>query len=265
MTIQKIPLDSIQKIRQHIKGVLALPESENHPRSLSSYEEVDELPEPDSISDLGALFNFGGVVEETTYAPNTKGQWFISSVNPGDALMKLPGLRLKNNLRMVCYLHRTANDGIGVIWAMPESLSTTAQLEQALAGSRDRNSPPHPAGALGDVMEAIEGDHSPATYVVASILKRELKELGALGKSCNWTHHRLINAVPEQVQWQWKMETPKDFSPKVKFFPDGKTAIEFFTCRVVPPVAIFQHIDQYPNGQYKATCLDRPIAIAHKA
>jgi hypothetical protein len=263
MSIQKIPLESVQKIRQHIKTVLALPQSENHPRSLSSYDEVDELPEPDSLSDLGELFNFGGVVEEVTYAPNLRGQWFISSANPGDALMKLPGLFLKPDWRLVCYLYRTPNDGTGITWAVPEMLSTTAQLEKALAASPDRDHPPRPQGALPDVMEAIEGDRSPATYVVASILRRELKELGALGNSCNWTHHRLINTPPTQVSWQWKIDQPKDLSPKVRVFPDGKTAIEFFTCRVVAPVAIFQHIDQYPNGHYKATCLDRPVAIAH--
>ncbi|MCL6436938.1 MAG: hypothetical protein K6T90_22585 [Leptolyngbyaceae cyanobacterium HOT.MB2.61] len=265
MSIQKIPLESIHKIRQHIKSVLALPESENHPRSWSSYDEVDELPEPDSLSDLGELFNFGGIVEETAYAPNTKGQWFISSANPGDALLKLPGLRLKPDLRLVCFLHRTVDDGIGVTWAVPEALSTTAQLEKALVGCQNRTHIPRPEGALVDVMEAIEGDRSPVTYIVASILRRELKELGALGKSCNWTHHRLINTPPAQANWHWKVEQPKDLSPKVRVFPDGKTAIEFFTCRIVAPVAIFQHIDQYPAGHYRAACLDRPVAIAQKA
>jgi hypothetical protein len=264
MSIQKIPLESIQKIRQYIKNVLALPESENHPRSWSSYEEVDELPEPDSLSDLGQLFNFGGAVGEATYSPNTRGKWFISSVNPGDALLKLPGLRLKPEWRLVSFLNRTPDDGVGAIWAVPEALSTTAQLEKALERSGDRSQPPHPEGALPDAMEAIEGDRSPVTYVVASILQRELKELGAVGKSCSWTHHRLINTPPIQVKWQWKIELSRDLSPKVRVFPDGTTAIEFFTCHIVPPIAIFQHVDQYPKGHYKAVSLDRPVAIPHR-
>ncbi|UBF24098.1 hypothetical protein K9N68_20520 [Kovacikia minuta CCNUW1] len=265
MVVQKIPLESAQKIRQLIKNTLTIPESENHPRTWSSYDEVDQLPEPDSLSDLGELFNFGGPIEEATYAPNTKGQWFISSTNPGAALVKLPGLKLKPELRLVSYLHRHAKDGVGVIWAVPEALSTTAQLEKGLSNRDDRSHPPQPEGALPDVMEAIEGDRSPASFVIASILCRELQEFGAIGKFCNWTHHRLINALPNQVHWQWKIEEPKDLSPKVRVFPDGKVAIEFFTCRVAPPVAIFQHIDQYPNGHYKAAKLDRPIAVAQRA
>jgi hypothetical protein len=264
MSVQKIPLESIQKIRQFIKNALTLPESENHPRSWSSYDEVDELPEPDSLGDLGELFNFGGPTQEATYAPNTKGQWFISSANPGAVLIKLSGLKLKPELRLVSYLYRNADDGVGITWAVPESLSTTAHLEKGLINSGDRTRPPQPEGALSDLMEAIEGDRSPVSFVVASILRRELKEFGALGKSSNWTHHRLINSLPTQVRWQWKIEEPKDFSPKVRVFPDGKAAIEFFTCRVAAPVAIFQHIDQYPIGQYKAASLERPIAVVQK-
>jgi hypothetical protein len=265
MSVQKVPLESVQKIRQHIKNALTLPESENHPRSWSSYDELDELPEPDSLGDLGELFNFGGPIEEATYAPNTKGKWFISSTNPGAALMKLPGLKLKPQLRLVSYLLRNGENGIGVTWAVPESFSTTVNLEKGLANSGDSNHPPHPEGAFSDLMEAIDGDRSPVSFLIASILRRELREFGALGKSCNWTHHRLINALPNQVHWHWKVDEPKDFSPKVRVFPDGKAAIEFFTCRVAAPVAIFQHLDQYPNGHYKPASLDRPIAVAQKA
>ncbi len=264
MSVQRIPLDSVQKIRQHIKTVLELPEAEKHPRVWSSYDEVDEMPEPDSLGDLSELFNFGGPADEGTYAPNKEGRWFISSANPGDALMKLPGIWLKPDLRLACYLYRTANDGVGVTWALPEMLSTTAHLEKALLKSGDRTQLPHPEGAISDVMEAIEGDHSPASYIIASILRRELKEMGAMGKFCNWTYHKLISAVPNQLAWEWKIEQPKDFSPKVKVFPDGKVAIEFFTCRTVAPVAIFQHIDQYSAEGYRAIMLDRPIAIGHK-
>lgn len=264
MSVQKVPLETIQKIRQYIKSSLSLPDSENHPRSMASMDELDNLPEPDSLSDLGDLFNFGSSMEATTFAPNVRGQWFISSTDPGAALLKLPGLKLQPEMRLVGYLYRLSDDGIGMIWAVPENLSTTSQLEQALETSGDRTQPPRPAGALDDPMEAIRGDNSAAAYVVASILQRELREFGALGKSCNWTHHRLIGAVPPQATWQWRVEMPKDFSPKVKIAPDGKVVLEFFTCRVMAPVTIYQHIDHYAANSYKANSLDRPIAIAKR-
>lgn len=259
MSIQKLPIEAVQKVRQYIQKSLVLPESENHPRQ-TGFTSDEEMPEPDSLYDLGTLFNFAGPVDEDTLAPNTQGRWFISATNPGAALIKLPGLKLKPGLRIVSYLQRTGDSGTGVTWAIPEPLSTTAQLENALAKRGDRDQPPCPEGALENFMEAIEGDRSPASFVVASILRRELLEFGAVGKGCQWTHHRLINAIPAQASWQWKSGIPKDLSPKVLVAVDGKVAVEFFTCRIVAPVAIFRHLDQYRAGQYQAVCLDQAIA-----
>lgn len=264
MSIQKIPLEALQKIRQHIQNTLLLSDSENHPKSWSSVDEVDDLPEPDSLADLGDLFSFGGAPEEQTHVPNSKGQWFVSITDPGAAILKLPGLQLKPDVRLVAYLHRMGADGTGIVWAVPEALSTTAHLEKALIPGAKSDLPPQPDGALADFMEAIGGDQSPVSFVIASILRRELQEFGALGKPCNWTHHRLINTLPPKVNWHWRMEAPKDLSPKVRILNDGRAAVEFFTCRVAPPVVIFQHIDQYSGGHYRANCLDRPVAVPQK-
>jgi len=264
MPIQKISLESLNKIRQHIKLILTLPESELNPRSPNSAISDEELPEPDSLGDLGSLFTLGGAEELESQAPNTKGKWFISSTNPGAALLKLPGVRLKPGFRLVTYLHRTAKDGIGVTWAVPEAMSTTAQLEQVLTNSDDAQHPPQPKAALADVMEALDGDRAPLSFVIASLIKRELKEFGYLGKYCNWAHHRLIDTIPSQVKWEWRGKQPQDLSPKVLVYPDQKVAIEFFTCRVTAPVAIFQHIDQYLPNQYKAASVDRAIATPIK-
>ncbi len=260
MPIQKISLESLNKIRQHIKTTLTLPESERNPRSPNSLAPDSDLPEPDSLGDLGSLFTFGGADELESQAPNTKGKWFISAMNPGDALLKLPGMQLKPGCRLVTYLHRTPTDGMGITWAVPEAMSTTAQLEQAITPNGDPQQPPHPAAALTDVMEAIEGDRAPLSFVIASLLKRELQEFGHLGKYCAWSHHRLIDSLPTQVKWEWRVKPPQDLSPKVLIYPDQKVAIEFFTCRVTAPVAIFQHVDQYPPHQYKAAGADRAIA-----
>ncbi len=261
MPIQKVSLDVLQKVRQHIKSALTLPDSENHPRSPDGMLTDEDPPEPDSLGDLGSLFGFGGAEEMESQAPNTQGKWFISSMDPGAALLKLPGVTVQPGYRLVTYLHRTPADGIGITWAVPEAMSTTAQLETALTAKCDLQHPPKPAGALADLMEVIRGDGSPQSFLIASLLRRELREFGTLGKFCNWTHHRLINAVPPQVKWDWKAKQPQDFSPKVLVYPDQKVAIEFFTCRVTAPVAIFQHVDQYAPNQYKAASADRAIAI----
>lgn len=266
MPIQKLPLDALQKVRQHIKSALALPEAEENPRSPLAYDADDdsEPPEPNSLSDLGCLFSFGGPPDLETQAPNANGKWFISSLDPAAALMKLPGVKLKPAIRFVSYLYRAEQDGIGSTWAVPEALSTTASLERALTANPDRAHPPHPEGALPDVMDALEGDRSAISFVIAGLLRREFKELGARGKSAQWAHHRLINVPPPQAKWDWKVKPPQDLSPKVLIYPDQRAVVEFFTCRVTAPVAIYQHIDQFPATHYKAASVDRAIAIPLK-
>lgn len=257
MTARKISLEALQKVRQRLRNALTLPESENRPRSWSSYDEADEMSAPESVGELGDLFNFGNPLQEVTYAPNTRGQWFISSINPGAALIALPGLRLRQGLRLVCYLQRTQDSGIGMTWAVPEHLSTTQQLEQTLK----QHGNPHPTGALEDVMLAMEGDRDPGSFLLASLLRRELRELGSIGKSCRWSHQRLITDLPHSALWQWRVPVPKDLSPKVQVLPSGEAAVEFFTCRTIPPFAIFHHFDQYVPGHYKAVGLNRAIAL----
>ncbi|WNZ46505.1 hypothetical protein Q2T42_01475 [Leptolyngbya boryana CZ1] len=257
MSTQRVPLEVLQKIRQHLRSALVVPESENHP---NLYNNMDEPPKPDSLEELGSLFHFGSSLDETLQMPNNQGRWFISATNPGAVLVTLPSIKLKPDFRLVTYLFRLGEDGKGVTWALPESCSTTSHLEKALLTASGRDNPPQPEGALADCMDAIDGDHSPRSFVIASLLRRELRELGKMGKVADWVHHRLIDALPDSANWQWRTEPPKDFSPKVRV-SEGRAAIEFFTCRVTAPIVIFQHVDQYVVGQYQAKHLDRPLAI----
>lgn len=261
MSTQRVPLEALQKIRQYIKNALVLSDSENYPKIW--FADSEEPPEPDSIAALGDLFYLGGIPEAALHRRNTRGQWFVSVANPGSVLTKLPGLKLKPEMRLVGYLYRLDQDGVGKIWALPEALGTTAHLEEALEGSGS-DAPPQPKGAIADFMSAIVGDRSPMSYVVASILRRELLEFGALGKTSNWLNHQLVNRLPEQAQWQWRTTSIKDLSPKVRVYPDGKVALEFFTCRKTAPIALFQHLDQYTNGTYQAQSLDRAVATASR-
>lgn len=260
MSIKIFPLATVKKIRQYIKTILALPDSENHPKGLLS--SVDDIPEPESLDQLGDLFNFSSSLDVQMPESNTAGSWFISTVNPGSVFSKLPGLKMKSGWRLVSYLYRQEHNGVGIIWAVPEAMSTTAELENALVDSSDEITPPQPAAALADFMEAIEGDRSPISFMIASVLRRELEEFGRLGKHCQWSNHRLIDEVPTQVKWQWKSSTvPKNLSVKVQVLPEGKVAVEFFTLQVTKPVVICRHLDQYPASGYNAKYIDKPVAI----
>lgn len=262
MSIQTIPLATLKKIRQYIQRLLVVPESENRPQSVVSLEEVDELPEPESIDQLGDLFNVASSLELDIPISNTQGRWFVSAVNPGATLIKLPALQLKEGWRLVSYLYRLEDRGLGVTWAVPEQMSAIADLENALAGTVDDSTLPHPTGALGDFMEAIEGDRTIQSFAIASILRREIQEFGRLGKYCNWSHHRLIDAIPTQVKWQWNTQTPKSLGAKVQVLADSnKVGVEFFTLRASSPIAIYRHVDVYADRAYNAKCVDKPMAI----
>lgn len=262
MSIQKFPLATIQKIRKYIASMLNVSDSDV---SYSSNVENDsDVPEPESLDELSGLFTFGGVSEADVATLNLHGQWVVSTVNPGSALLKLPGLRLKPNYRLVSYLYRSEESSAGVVWAVPVELSTTAHLERALASSQTLSHLPRPNGALGSFMDAIEGDRTPASFIVASILRRELQEFGATGTRRNWRHHRLIDAIPSKINWKWRMESPNDFSPKVKRSTDDQAIVEYFTCRVVAPVTIYRHIDQYLPGHYKSNNIDQLVAVVHR-
>ncbi|MBD2463298.1 hypothetical protein H6G89_19875 [Oscillatoria sp. FACHB-1407] len=261
MSIQKFSLATIEKVRQYIRKTLLLPDSEQQPQP--SYDmSVDELPEPESLDDLSGLFTFGGVADADVGTPQVRDQWFVSTVNPAAALLKLPGLSLKSGFRLVSYLYRSEGSGVGVVWAVPEELSSTAQLEKALVSSTSLSQIPKPVGALSNFMEVIEGDRSPVSFIIASIFRRELQEFGALGQRCNWSHHQLVNAPPSEFKWQWRNAPPKDLAPKVKLLDNGQAAVEFFTCCDQPSLVLYRHIDQYPAHHYKPQSLDQSVATA---
>lgn len=263
MSIQKLPLASIQKIRSYLTSLLVVPESESRSRSLS-FNESDDLPEPESLDELGGLFSLGAAEEdEDIMERSPSSPWLISAVNPATPLRKLPGLRLKPGIRWVSYIYRDPNQpkqGTGITWAVPEEYCTTATLEEALAHSSDRENPPCPQGALDDFMAAVEGDRSPPSFMVAALVRREINEFVCAEENRDWSYHRLIDAPPKQVQWQWKTQL-KDLSPKIRKLDDGKVAVEFFTCRTRSPIAIVRHIEQYPPSSYQSKAIDQPVAI----
>ncbi|NEQ46288.1 MAG: hypothetical protein F6K00_23195 [Leptolyngbya sp. SIOISBB] len=262
MALQKFSLEVVQKVQQYIQLQLTLPDSEQQPVSDSQERAIAvEAFAPESLDALGDLFRVGGFGDDEGVAPNAEGRWFISTIDPAAALAKLPGLDLKNKVRLITYLQRQSTGGMGVTWALPELMSTTAELEAAIESAGEGAIPPHPKGALGNVMEGVTGDRSAASYLSASILLREFKEFGRSGHNCRWRHHRLITASPNKP-WQWRTPKPlANLAPKVQIKDDKMVAVEFFSCRVVPPVAIFRHLDQYVAKSYRPKTNDQVVAL----
>jgi hypothetical protein len=264
MTTQIVPIAALQKVQKYLRSCLTLPDSENSPRELSIAinESVQPIPVPTSLAELGDLFCVGASLEDGVPMPNDRGQWFLSVIDPAIAVAKLPGLAVKPDCRLSTYLYRLHAAGRSQTVAIPEYLATTAHLEAAIATADHLEQPPEPVGAFPDLMMAIEGDQSLMSFLFASLLRRELEAFGSLGVHQQWQQHRLITVAPPQANWQWRTETAPDLQPKIYNLPEGEVVVEFFSCRLYPSIAIFQHLDQYEVGSYVAQIIDRPIAFA---
>lgn len=241
-----------------------LPDADHQAEVSAAIERNEDIPEPDSLDDLSDLFNLGGVVDLDTPSDSSNSTWLLSTINPASVFVKLPGINLNPNYRLVSYFFRAEGSSVGVVWAVPIDLATTAQLEKALQNSTTISAIPRPEGALAYFMEAVEGDRSAASFVIASLLKREFQEFGATGRRCNWRHHRLIEEVPPKIDWQWQGEPPHDLMPKVKVADNGQAWVEFYTCRVVAPVTIYRHLDHYVVPSYKPNSIDKSVAVGQR-
>ena len=259
MSLQSFPLASIQKARTYIRNSLSADKLEIDQGVVSI---TDDVPEPESIDALSGIFSFATPALVDTAAVRGAEKWFVSTVNPAAPLLKLPGLRLKPGFRLVSYLYRTPGHGAGIVWALPEALSTIDQLELSLKGCDRIATVPQPAGALEHFMDAIEGDRSPVSFVIASLLRRELQEFGSLGDRHRWNQHELIAEVPAHGSWQWPADPPKNLLPKVRVSDDGQAVLEFFTCCHTAPKTLYRHLDRYLAHQYRGDSLDKAVAVA---
>jgi hypothetical protein len=262
MSFQRYPLSTVQKVSQFVRETLVLPPHEQQPGSADSGEDSEDGPIPDSLNALGDLFRVGDMPEDNVPAPNAEGRWFVSTIDPSEALVKLPGLWMRPGIRMVTYLRQDANGGMGVSVALPGLLSTTEYLEEAIAQVTQPDQAPSPMGALPSLMAGVEGDGSLASFLSASIFTREVREFGRFGRYGRWVHHRFVSAPPQQIPWQWRTKPPEDFSPKVVLRQNNEVIVEFYSCRVQKPIALFRHLDRYPPNSYTAENQDQVVAVA---
>ncbi|NMF84466.1 hypothetical protein [Nodosilinea sp. P-1105] len=262
MSFQRYPLATVQKVSQLVRETLVLPPHEQPCHQADGSPTVaDDTMLPDSLNALGDLFRAGDMPEDNLPAPNAEGRWFVSTMDPAEALSKLPGLWLQPGIRLVSYLRQDHQGGIGVTVALPSLLSTIEQLETAIDKATQTGQPPSPMGILPSLMASLDGDGSLSSFLSASVFIREVREFGRFGQYARWAHHRLVNAPPAKVTWQWRTKAPEDFSPKVVLRQDSEIVVEFYSCRIHKPIALFRHFDRYPPNSYTAQNQDQVIAV----
>jgi len=192
--------------------------------------------------------------------------WSKSAIDPMAVLALFKPLRIKDGYVLRAYQFRSGGNGNGFVWAMP----VDAEFPDPEECPRQKGvflAPPKPPLALDNVMDAIDGDGSPWSYMCASILARELAEFGAMWHGCDWNTHRILDAnpwednedtqtdgvteeMPPTAEREWIQPKPTHWKPQV--VSEGEQVIvTFLTYSGLGQEAIYQHRDVYTVGSYK--------------
>lgn len=194
--------------------------------------------------------------------------WRVDAVTAGEIVALFPRLSVRAGLQLVTFAARCGAGGNGWTFALPESTALPA------ADDLDRVSrfpPQRPAGALAHAMDAIDGDGGLHSHVEASILRRELGELGAWWHGIEWRTHALLengmapNAPracsmtddtldpgSDDAQWRWEAAPPQDWRPRVRR-RETTTEVTFFTTSAIGQHRICRHVDIYERGSLRAS------------
>lgn len=181
--------------------------------------------------------------------------WSKSRIDPMSALRMFKSLRMRDGYVLRAYQYRAGDNGNGFVWAMPTAapFPEPDECTQRLGGFLD---PPKPDHALDDLMEAIDGDATAWSYMSASILARELGELGAMWHGCDWSTHDLVAGDPrakwKALDWEWQRRAPTHWQPRV-VQSASRTTVTFHTVSGVARWTIYRHVDTYPGRGYTFT------------
>ena len=202
--------------------------------------------------------------------------WSKSELDPMKLLEAFPALRIKKGYVLRAYQFRAGSDGNGLVWAMPEDAPFPEPGECPAVKDEVQKSP-RPPGALDDVMEVIEGDGSPWSYLCASILAHEVGEFGAIWHGCTWSTHVILGGDPwdfpedfarrephegpygDAHAWQWLEAKPDEWKPAVSVDEESVT-VTFHTYSGLVNQAIYRHLDTYTPGSYRHSSLTKTLA-----
>ncbi len=197
--------------------------------------------------------------------------WSKSIVDPMSVLAVFKPLRIKKGFVLRAYQFAEGGNGNAFVWAMPID-APFYEPEDCPRLEDQFLSPPKPPAALNDVMEAIDGDGTPWSYMCASLFCREISEFGAMWHGCSWETHTILGRNPitpwkpmrgyrqerpsaGTEKWTWIEREPTDWKPRAADAMGSKTVV-FFTCSGPGQETIFRHTDRYRPGSYcfKAAC-----------
>jgi hypothetical protein len=197
--------------------------------------------------------------------------WRKSELEPMALLDYFGPLRLKPGYALRAYERHQAPNSWGVVWAMPASAAFPEP------GPNGNGRPPRPEDALDNVMEAIEGDGTPYSYLCASLLARELEQFATISPDSEWLNCFVLDADPwssdngvshtlagqgfkrEQKMWHWADQKPGQWRPVV-FMSQGSVTVVFHAFSGVGRQRIITFEDRYLRGSYTFSRHEKAVA-----
>ncbi len=184
--------------------------------------------------------------------------WSVASYDPNRLLGPFSCLRLRDGFRLAAYqFHDGGGNGNGFVAVIPDDRSLPDPPE---SGFDFAWSPPGSAvlsSAEGlvpewvrlDIGHFLEGDDSPLSYFQASILLRELGELGAMWHGCSWATHELVTShkrIPGRG-WKWKRKEPQEWQPVVRRNRVRQWQVIFYTKSDLGQSRVVRHRDTFTD------------------
>lgn len=187
--------------------------------------------------------------------------WMSWSIDAPAIVACAPSLHLQRGWTLCAYAYRHENNGSGLIWSLPPSAPNPPNLYAPNAPLSDLPRPP----GCQPFCHALSGDESPASYLWASLLIREVSDFAALWHGIGWGDHRVIDALPPGSRWQCipGYRPLSDWRPKAHFTNDAhEVVVKFHTVNGLGTWRFFEHTDLYTRGRYTPQSSSRVVATA---
>lgn len=211
--------------------------------------------------------------------------WSKSPIDPAKLFTVFTRLRLREGYVLRAYVFKQDANSTGFVWALPAD-ATFPEPDECPRLESHLLKPPKPFDALDDTMEAIVGDDSVASYVQASLLRRELKEFSTGWHGITWGMHMVFDDNPwaarpdlpedslarfpvsDPSAWKWLEAKPDSWMPEGRMDATRAT-VTFYS---YTPLAadrpgddiekerIYRHTDTYRRGKYRPLVIEKKIA-----
>lgn len=189
--------------------------------------------------------------------------WSTCRADPMRVVGVFASLHVRAGYVLRAYQYHWRGNGNGWVWALPAGADFPEPADYGRKSGRSMEVP-RPPHALDDPMQVIDGDGAPGSFIEASLLARQLAELGALGLGCDWSKHEILDRDPTAQRvdaWQWQGRRPVEWQPRVVPSAPGIRVV-FHTYSALGRKVVYRHVDTYAAGSYTHTTRTTKLATA---